>query len=96
MEGAVPVICQLLGSKTTSDVSEAIEFFVMSYEFGLRNAIVGVRRMLVLIWSRDTAVQESVVKAYQGLYLDPPAPNQRYVNLNESKMNGKVYPCLNR
>ncbi|KAK3753481.1 hypothetical protein QZH41_009881 [Actinostola sp. cb2023] len=77
METAVPVICQLLGSKTTSDVSESIEFFVTSYEFGLRNAIIGVRRMLVLIWSRDNAVKESVVEAYKGLYLDPPAPNQR-------------------
>jgi condensin complex subunit 1 len=77
MEKAVPVISQLLGSKTTSDVSESIEFFVTSYEFGLRNAIFGVRRMLVLIWSRDTAVKESVVEAYKGLYLDPPATNQR-------------------
>ncbi|XP_031564431.1 condensin complex subunit 1-like [Actinia tenebrosa] len=77
MEKAVPVICQLLGSKTISDVSESIEFFGTAYEFGLRNAIFGVRRMLVLIWSRDAAVKDSVVEAYKGLYLDPPSPNQR-------------------
>ncbi|XP_032230454.1 condensin complex subunit 1 [Nematostella vectensis] len=77
MERAVPVICQLLGSKTTTDVSEAIEFCVTAHEFGLRNAIVGVRRMLVLIWSRDAAVKEAVVEAYKGLYLDPPAQNAR-------------------
>ena len=78
MEIAVPVVCQLLGSKTVSDVTEAIDFFVTAYEFGLNNAINGVRRMLVLIWSRDSAVKDSVVKAYEGLYLDPQAPNKRY------------------
>ena len=77
MENSIPVICQLLGSKTTSDVSEAINFFVTAYEFGLTNAIFGVRRMLVLIWSRDSAIKDSVVEAYKGLYLDPPAANQR-------------------
>lgn len=77
MEKAVPTVCQLLGSKTISDVNESIEFFVVASEFGLQSAIIGVRRMLVLIWSRDTAVRDAVVEAYKGLYLDPVAPNAR-------------------
>ena len=77
MEKTVATICQLLGSKSTTDISEAIDFFVTASEFGLRNALVGVRRMLVLIWSRDSTVRDAVVEAYKGLYLDPPAPNQR-------------------
>lgn len=78
MERAIPTVCQLLGSKTISDVNESIEFFVVASEFGLKSAIIGVRRMLVLIWSRDTAVRDAVVEAYKGLYLDPEAPNARY------------------
>ena len=78
MEKAIPTVCQLLGSKTISDVNESIEFFVVATEFGLQSAIIGVRRMLVLIWSRDTAVRDAVVEAYKGLYLDPVAPNARY------------------
>ncbi|XP_015767731.1 PREDICTED: condensin complex subunit 1-like [Acropora digitifera] len=77
MEKAIPTVCQLLGSKTISDVNESIEFFVVASEFGLRSAILGVRRMLVLIWSRDNAVRDAVVEAYKGLYLDPEAPNAR-------------------
>lgn len=77
MEKAIPTVCQLLGSKTISDVNESIEFFVVASEFGLKSAIIGVRRMLVLVWSRDTAVRDAVVEAYKGLYLDPEAPNAR-------------------
>ena len=79
MERAIPTLCQLLGSKSITDVNESIEFFVVASEFGLQSAIIGVRRMLVLIWSRDTAVRDAVVEAYKGLYLDPVAPNARYV-----------------
>ena len=79
MEKAFTTLCQLLGSKSISDVNESIEFFVVASEFGLQSAIVGVRRMLVLIWSRDSAVRDAVVEAYKGLYLDPEAPNARYM-----------------
>ena len=68
---------QLLGSKSVTDVAEAVEFFVVAAEIGLRNALLGVRKMLALIWSRDAAVRDAVVEAYKRLYLDPPAPNQR-------------------
>lgn len=40
IEKAVPLVCQLLGSKNTSDVLEAIQFFVAAKEFALQNAQV--------------------------------------------------------
>ena len=49
---ALPVVCTLLGSKQSSDVQEAINFFVSAFEFGLLNAMLGVRKMLSLIFSR--------------------------------------------
>jgi hypothetical protein len=38
-------------------VTEAINFFVSAYNFGLINAMMGVRQMLVLIFSRENAIQ---------------------------------------
>ncbi len=74
---AVPVVCQLLGSKSTTDVLEAIEFFVTAFEFGVGNAMMGIRRMLVLVWSREATIKESVVTAYKRLYLNPQGANPR-------------------
>ncbi|KAI0222051.1 Condensin complex subunit 1 [Lamellibrachia satsuma] len=69
IEKAVPVVCQLLGSRVTTDVQEAINFFVSSFEFGVSHAIVGVRQMLALVWSKEPTIKESVVNAYKRLYL---------------------------
>ena len=76
---AVPVICTLLGSKSISDVQEAINFFVTAFEFGLLNAMIGVRKMLSLIFSREQAVQATVVSAYKRLYIES-ASNGNKVN----------------
>lgn len=67
---ALPVICTLLGSKQISDVQEAINFFVTAFEFGLLNAMIGVRKMLSLIFSRESNVQAAVVAAYKRLYIE--------------------------
>lgn len=40
-----------------TDVAEAIGFFVSAFEFGLLNAMIGVRKMLSLIFSRENAIQ---------------------------------------
>ena len=77
IQESVPVICQLLSSKNTSDVFEAIEFFVTGYEFGVTETIVGIRKMLALIWSREASVKEAVVNAYKRLYLTPQGGNPR-------------------
>jgi condensin complex subunit 1 len=46
-----------LGLFQASDVTEAINFFVSAFEFGLLNAMMGVRQMLALIFSRETTIQ---------------------------------------
>ena len=81
LQKAVPVISQLLGSKNLTDVMEAIEFFVTGFEFGLASTMIGIRRMLPLIWSKESGVKDAVVAAYKRLYLNPQGGNQRY-NLN--------------
>ena len=76
---ALPIICTLLGSKSITDVQEAINFFVSAFEFGLLKAMIGVRKMLSLIFSREQAVQATVVSAYKRLYIDS-ATNGNKVN----------------
>jgi condensin complex subunit 1 len=53
-----------------SDILEAINFFVSAFEFGFLQAMVGVRQMLNLVWSREATVKEAVVNAYKKLYID--------------------------
>lgn len=67
---ALPVVCKLLGSKQVTDVLEAIQFFVSAWEFGVLNAMIGVRQMLSLIFSREQSIQTAVVQAYKRLYID--------------------------
>ncbi|XP_064081670.1 condensin complex subunit 1-like [Macrobrachium nipponense] len=73
----IPVVCQLLGSKQVSDVMEAISFFVTAFEFGLLNAKAGVLKMLVLVWSKEQAIKDAVVEAYQRLYINSDISSDR-------------------
>ena len=79
LQNAVPIISQLLGSKNLTDVMEAIEFFVTGFEFGLTSTMIGIRRMLPLIWSRDSGIKDAVVAAYKRLYINPQSGNARFV-----------------
>ena len=78
---ALPTVCLLLGSKQVSDVLEAINFFVSAFEFGVLNAMMGVRKMLTLIFSREQDIKKAVVGAYKRLYIDQTSPKQIVKNL---------------
>ncbi|KAJ8021490.1 Condensin complex subunit 1 [Holothuria leucospilota] len=77
VQKAVPILCELLVSKTNSDVLEAVSFFVSAFEFGVTSSHEGVRKMMVLVWSKEQAVKEAVVNAYRRLYLNPDGPTER-------------------
>uniref|UniRef100_A0A8C4S641 Condensin complex subunit 1 n=1 Tax=Erpetoichthys calabaricus TaxID=27687 RepID=A0A8C4S641_ERPCA len=77
MEKAIAVISDMLYWKTTSVVLEAINFFVTVSEFGVSHALIGIRRMLPLVWSKDSGVKEAVIEAYRRLYLNPSGDTQR-------------------
>ena len=61
----------LLASKNVTEALESIHFFVTGFKLGAPNMMMGIRRMLVLIWSREQAIKEAVVDAYRQLYLNP-------------------------
>ena len=77
MNHAIPVLCQLLGSKSSSDVLEIIDFFIVAHEFGLAQSEAGIRKMANLIWSRDPVIKKAVVGAFERLYIDVPCDNAR-------------------
>ena len=69
MGGAVGVLCRLLSSSTPSDAIEATGLLVRLRQFGVDGADEGVRRMLALVFSRDTAVRDAAVEAVDVLFL---------------------------
>ncbi|XP_077455126.1 condensin complex subunit 1 [Stigmatopora argus] len=77
VEKAISVINSMLYLKTTSVVQEAVQFCVTVCEFSVANSLIGVRKMLPLVWSTDAAVKDAVVQAYRRLYLNPQGENNR-------------------
>ena len=52
----------------------------------------GIRAMLNLVWSKESAVKEAVVKAYRRLYLEPRGDNPRSGHAtNGGHPNGYYY-----
>lgn len=68
---AIPLVCSLLHSATVSDSQEAIDFFVTAHQFGVQGSIYGIRKMIVLVFSRDKSVKDAVIAAYKKLYIEP-------------------------
>ncbi|KAL2084094.1 hypothetical protein ACEWY4_019612 [Coilia grayii] len=77
VERAIAIINNMLYWKTTTVVQEAVQFCVTVYEFSVANSLSGVRKMLPLVWSTDTAIKDAVVQAYRRLYLNPQGDTTR-------------------
>ncbi|XP_054674617.1 condensin complex subunit 1 isoform X3 [Grus americana] len=74
---ALSLISKMMYENCTSVVQEAIEFFVTVSQFGVPQALLGVRRMLPLIWSKEPGIKEAVLNAYRRLYLSPSGDSER-------------------
>ncbi|XP_075620123.1 condensin complex subunit 1 isoform X2 [Balearica regulorum gibbericeps] len=74
---ALSLISKMMYENCTSVVQEAIEFFVTVSQFGVPQALLGVRRMLPLIWSKEPGIKEAVLNAYRQLYLSPSGDSER-------------------
>lgn len=62
---AVPKLRELLMSKADSDVTEAIDFFVSAYQFGIKNTDSGMRQLLFLVWSLSKDKRGPIRDAYK-------------------------------
>ncbi|KAK2528299.1 condensin complex subunit 1 isoform X1 [Columba livia] len=74
---ALSLISKMMYENCVSVVQEAIEFFVTVSQFGMPQALLGVRRMLPLIWSKEPGIKEAVLNAYRRLYLSPSGDSER-------------------
>ncbi|NXA05854.1 CND1 protein, partial [Sapayoa aenigma] len=74
---ALNLISKLMYENSVSVVQEAIEFFVTVSQFGVPQALLGVRRMLPLIWAKEPGIKEAVLNAYRRLYLSPSEDSKR-------------------
>ena len=77
IDESIPIMCQLLWSKTSTDVLEAVDFFVSGFEAGVTACLIGIRRMLSLIRSKEPSVKSAVVDAYKRIYLNAKGANPR-------------------
>ncbi|XP_070791467.1 condensin complex subunit 1 [Pituophis catenifer annectens] len=74
---ALSIVSKLMYERSVSVAQEAIEFFVIVSQFGVPQAVFGVRRMLPLIWSKEPGVREAVLDAYRRLYLNQNGGSER-------------------
>ncbi|KAL7465779.1 hypothetical protein ACHAXS_006100 [Conticribra weissflogii] len=62
----------MLLSSNSSDVTEALRFFVRAKHFGLPCAVTGMKRALALMWSNETNIQEEVLRAFIDVFVAEP------------------------
>lgn len=65
---AIPHIIELLFSKNVTDIQEAIEFFITCHEFGIDEALVGFKRMILLVHSEEKSIKDAISAAYKRIF----------------------------
>jgi condensin complex subunit 1 len=68
-EGANKVFQGMLLSANTSDVTEALRFFVRARHFNLPCAITGMKQALALMWSNEQAIRDEVLAAFVEVFI---------------------------
>ena len=71
-EDATVALEGMLLSANTSDVTEALRFFVQARHFQLPCAVTGMKRALALMWSSEAAIRNEVLKAFVDVFIAEP------------------------
>jgi hypothetical protein len=69
LESSVPLLTQLLGSKTQSDIIESIKLLTYLQKMKIEKAVEGTKKILVLFFNKDDSVKREALEAYKSLYL---------------------------
>jgi condensin complex subunit 1 len=72
LEGATQALEGMLSSANTSDVTEALRFFVQARHFELPCAVTGMKRALKLMWSTEQCIRDEVLKAFVDVFIAAP------------------------
>ena len=67
---ALDILNKLLYSKSVQDTIEVIKLFQLLSRYGIENSDVGIKRILLLIFSSDEEIASTVVDTYQAIYFD--------------------------
>lgn len=67
---AIPITTEMLNSKNITDIQEAIDFFVQCHEFGIDEALIGFKRMILLINVQEKSVKDAIFAAYQRIFFE--------------------------
>lgn len=90
LENAIPVVENLLFSTTAGDAVEACTFLGTAYQFGVPNAVSGVRKALFQVMSRDQSVRNNVATVYREIYLELNEPDQSSRQKALNSVNGLI------
>ncbi|KAK8084510.1 condensin complex subunit 1 [Apiospora hydei] len=77
LQESTPTVCQLLGSKNKSEVIEAMDYLEIGNAYNIEDNMVGIRRMLRLIWTKGNSdegkgVQTHLIDCYKRLFFEAP------------------------
>lgn len=77
LQESTPTVCQLLGSRNKSEVIEAMDYLEIGNAYNIEDNMVGIRRMLRLIWTKGNSdegkgVQTHLIDCYKRLFFEAP------------------------
>lgn len=100
---ATGVVVQLLGSKNKSEVIEAMDYFEIGNAYNIEDNMVGIRRMMRLIWTKGNSdegkgVQTHLIDCYKRLFFEAPdhfSPNDAaiYIARNMISLTSGTTPA---
>jgi condensin complex subunit 1 len=76
-ESADETFRNLLLSSNSSDVVEALRFFVQANHFNMPFSIRGIKEALCLMWSTDVNIQEEVLNSFVSVFITVPGTEQQ-------------------
>ncbi|KAI8335552.1 non-SMC mitotic condensation complex subunit 1-domain-containing protein [Chlamydoabsidia padenii] len=89
---SMSIVSQLLSSKSKLEVMEAMDFFMTAYMYKIDMAKDGLKKMLHLIWIKDTSDEGKGIKlklldCYRTLYIDMDENLSKRQNINNIAKN---------
>ncbi|KAI8991499.1 non-SMC mitotic condensation complex subunit 1-domain-containing protein [Mycotypha africana] len=92
LQKAIPITTQLLSSKSKAEVLESMDFLVTCYNYKVDLAADGIKKMLHLIWTKDTSdegkgIKMRLLSSYENLYIAMDSNLDRKQNINRIAKN---------
>lgn len=88
--------CQgMLLSSNTSDVTEALRFFVRARSFQLPCAMTGMKQALSLMWSDEACIREEVLQAFIEVFIAVPGTDGKE-NLSDNQIAHNLLVLVGR